>query len=1058
MHSKNLRKRVLEASSALQVLAFAGAGAGLLAVGAAPAAAQDYTRGNLVGTIVDDAGAPVAGAEVRVTSNEQGFTNTTTTDSSGSFRVTALPTGSYTVVVTSGGQTVVEDRGANVVAGQNANYRYVAASGPTAVSDDYAGDAIVVTGTRVIANDFQSTQTGLTLNVQDLAESVPVGRDLDSLIQLAPGTVAGDTGFGNLTSISGATVAENAYYVNGMNITNFRNFLGGSIIPFEFYRTLDVKTGGYPAEYGRALGGVTSAVTKSGSNEFEAGAVINYNPNFLRSTSPNTFTDEDSNPTTQGDIVLALNEDDYSNSIDAAFYLSGPIIKDRLFFYGLYQPRYIETGSTTFSNALRTRSTNDSPFFGGKVDFVIANGHRLEGTYWSDKQTRETDYLVYENGRLPNSDPNRIGEIVGKRGTVVNQFGGDNYILTYTGSFTDFLTLSASYGRNKDKSIQFASPDRQYALTRIGPTRDAYGTVIGDVQDRNDRKFYRADADLYFSALGEHHIRAGFDYEDLTAGELTQYTGDGYRYDFRTTETRRRYYFNEGEFNTKMQAFYIQDAWSLMDDRLNLQLGLRADKFKNYTQNGDLYYDSGYNIGPRIGGSFDVFGDGATKINAFWGRYYLPIATNTNIRLAGAETYIQQRMRYSTAGVSGADANNDGVPDFFTFDENGNITNFVGNLGGACPDGIPNINGVCSNIFADGTLGAVDTLVNSSLKPSSTDEWLIGASHRMGDWTVSLNYINRRLGETLEDVAIDAAVNQYCDDNGIDCTTSSGSPIWSGFHQYVLTNPGEDMTVRLDGDCDYNPDTCQVVTLSAAALGYPKAVRKYDAVQFELEKAFNGLYGFTFNYTYTKLRGNFEGGVKSDNNQSDTGLTQDFDQPGFLDGAYGDLANGRRHSFKLFGHVQPTEWLDLGFNAVVESPRKFSCIGNYKNDSSTFEYSYGSASYYCRQAQFGGDGLPNGIADGDGTGSVLVPRGAAFKSEWNKSLDLGVKLMPFAENRDVFFRVDVFNVFNWKQELDYNEFGDIDYGGANPNYGKVRGYQRPRSVRLNWTMRFGGGR
>ena len=62
--------------------------------------------------------------------------------------------------------------------------------------------------------------------------------------------------------------------MNGLNITDFRAFLGGSLIPFEFYRTLDVKTGGYQAEYGRALGGVTSAVTKSGSNKLQGGAVV----------------------------------------------------------------------------------------------------------------------------------------------------------------------------------------------------------------------------------------------------------------------------------------------------------------------------------------------------------------------------------------------------------------------------------------------------------------------------------------------------------------------------------------------------------------------------------------------------------------------------------------------------------------------------------------------------------------------------------------------------------------------------------------------------------------
>ncbi|MCY7287999.1 MAG: carboxypeptidase regulatory-like domain-containing protein, partial [Cryobacterium sp.] len=287
----------------------------------------DYTRGNIVGTVTDDKGTPISGAQVTVTSNEQGTRSTTTTDANGTFRVTALATGTYTVVVQTGGNTVVEDRGVQVLAGQNNSFAYtsgVAASGPAA--DQSADDGVVVvTGSRLVVDDFASTQTGATLDVAALAATVPIGRDQTSLILLAPGTTGGDAGFGNLASISGATVAENAYFVNGLNITDFRAFLGSSLVPFEFYRTLDVKTGGYQAEYGRALGGVTSAVTKAGSNDLKGGAVISWSPDWGREQSRDTY--------------LARNSDDFRKSIDANFYLSGPVIKDRLFFYALYSPR-----------------------------------------------------------------------------------------------------------------------------------------------------------------------------------------------------------------------------------------------------------------------------------------------------------------------------------------------------------------------------------------------------------------------------------------------------------------------------------------------------------------------------------------------------------------------------------------------------------------------------------------------------------------------------------------------------------------------------------------------
>lgn len=76
---------------------------------------------------------------------------------------------------------------------------------------------------------------------------LPVARNIESVALLAPGTVLGDSGFGEekeLISFGGASVGENAYYIDGLNVTNFRNGLGGSSVPFEFYDQFQIKTGG----------------------------------------------------------------------------------------------------------------------------------------------------------------------------------------------------------------------------------------------------------------------------------------------------------------------------------------------------------------------------------------------------------------------------------------------------------------------------------------------------------------------------------------------------------------------------------------------------------------------------------------------------------------------------------------------------------------------------------------------------------------------------------------------------------------------------------------------
>src|SRR3546814_1186865 len=68
--------------------------------------------------------------------------------------------------------------------------------------------------------------------------------------------------FGDLASAVGSSVSENVFYVNVLNITDFRQGLGSVTVPFEFYETVDVKNGGYPAEFGRATGAFVNANTK----------------------------------------------------------------------------------------------------------------------------------------------------------------------------------------------------------------------------------------------------------------------------------------------------------------------------------------------------------------------------------------------------------------------------------------------------------------------------------------------------------------------------------------------------------------------------------------------------------------------------------------------------------------------------------------------------------------------------------------------------------------------------------------------------------------------------
>ena len=162
MKNNSFQKRLLASGSALQVLAMAGGGLAVASI-AAPAAAQDYTAGAVSGTVVDDAGAPVAGATVSATSVSQGFTRTATTGANGSFSFNSLPSGSYNITVTGSGIADYTAENVRVLGGQSVNVEL-------AVS---ATNVIVVSGQSIV-KAFEGTTTGLNVDVTELFTTTPI--------------------------------------------------------------------------------------------------------------------------------------------------------------------------------------------------------------------------------------------------------------------------------------------------------------------------------------------------------------------------------------------------------------------------------------------------------------------------------------------------------------------------------------------------------------------------------------------------------------------------------------------------------------------------------------------------------------------------------------------------------------------------------------------------------------------------------------------------------------------------------------------------------------------
>ena len=1035
---KKTTLNLLRSGAAPLALILAGAAGSMMI--AAPAAAQDYTNVTASGRIVGADGAAIPNATITIVSNGQGFERVVTADKNGSYRVPQLPSGSYTFTVSAPGFEPYTDNNVDISADTAASQFTLVPAGSLA--------EIVVTAGRIQVADFERTTVGSVIKLGELAERIPVARNISDVVQLSPGTTAGDSAFGAQPNIAGSSVAENIFYLNGLNITNFRTGLGAAAIPFDFYDTVEIKNGGFQAEFGRTTGGVVNAISKAGSNTFHGGITFNWEPDALSSRRPNTiFEDNDAREFERTDMVAEL---------------SGPVIKDHLFFYGLYNFRNVESRRNVVALASTLnvdpaavvgrqysidRSTD--PFYAFKVDAVITDGQRLEFTYFnSTAKTTRTLFGTAASGDAYDPVTNDPGNY---DSTVVFGSGGENYVARYTGVFTPWLTISAAYGVNKDRdTTESTTPGTPSIIDERSGVPQSLGNPSANADLSTDkREFYRADVDLFVNLLGSHHFRAGYDRENLTTNIVTLANGGGqYTYSAGAADNDLgflsgdyvtvRFFRNGGEFKSTNEAFYLQDNWSLLNDRIQLQLGVRNDRFINRNIAGTPFYKSGDQWAPRLGFSADVFGDKQTKLYGSFGRYYLPIAANTNNRLGGAE--LDYDTFYTLNGLKA--------------DQTPILGAQLAPLGGSpCPTGP----GSCI-IRSDGVPIPVESAISQQLNSQSLDEYIVGIEHRLtSDIKFGLYYTKRDLTSTLEDAAVDAAIRNYCNQNNLNAPNGDGDTcqdIFNGTHQYVLLNPGGPATITLSDPVN-GESTLRTVEFSAADLGIPAAVRKYWGLTFTAERTFDGVWGMSGSYTYSSLRGNTEGGVRSDNGQDDTGATVDFDLPGLADGTFGYSPNHRRHNLKFYGSYAPTKWLTLGLSAQLISPRKFGCLGTVpaSRDPDAARF-YGANGTYCNIAADGsirttpftpGEVIP---------ARQVVPRGTVFESDWLKSINFDARFQLPTDAFDGFFRVTVNNVLNSKAKLDFEERGTLTSGAPRTTYGQIRDYQSPRSVRLQLGVKF----
>ncbi|WP_343124509.1 TonB-dependent receptor [Rhodanobacter sp. C06] len=999
--------------------------------------------------------APAAAGETVQIVGGAGFNRTVPVDSTGRYSVT-VPVGTYTVNLLQNGNIVQSQANITpkVSGAQAVNFIEAGASAKNAQNLS----TVTVTGNALPAIDVTSTREASVITAEQL-KHLPVARSGEAIALLAPGTVQGAGMLGNgptgqpMVSFGGSSVAENAYYINGFNTSDPLGNAGGITLPYGSISQQETLTAGYGAEYGRSAGGVISQIGKSGTNDWHFGGQALWQPAFARANYINTHyvnPRSDIPGQTAGSIYDYRNRDSrWENVYDA--YVSGPLIKDKLFFFiAAESDKQQRTNVQSVEAGTVYYRKYSMPKFYGKLDWNINDSNILSLTGVRNKEQYSASIYDYNYAPNNNYSQNSVGAFNSLDQSFKNAFS--IWIAKYTSYITDNLTLDAMYGKMRGTyyTVQPAYPGFDPTLAHIiqggranpalwpngkPPQNNNANTNVPSPDHKSSTTNLRLDLDW---KLGQHDIKFGIDnMTTIDMGDGSAMSGPGYAWDYDKAPSATvpfvgsdvsqapfvdatgnypngaggyivsKYVFvTAAAVKVSQRAQYIEDNWQITPNLL-LNLGLRNDQFTNYNPDGVPYVRlTKPQWAPRLGFSWDVFGDSTLKVYGNAGRYYLALPAGVALREASGSTYVQSYYTYS-----GIDAN--GVPQGLTPIMSHGLTQ---------GPGVP-----VSNNNEYGQPLDPNTVRSTNLKAEYQDEFVLGMQQQINpSWVYGVQGTVRKLGRIVDDVADTRTqcAQLLAQNPGLTDTNCSDYALQGS----VLINPGSTNQFRIsDGHGGYYS-----YTVSPEQFGFPKASRKYYALEAYLEHPFDGKWQGKIDYVFSKSYGSTEGPVQSNIGQggSSVSATTQWDYGQLMQYANGVQANSRKHVLKAYGTYQVTpEWTVSGILTVASGTPK-SCLGYYGPGETNPGNGYGAFYHWC--------------------GGVPTPGGSTGYTPWIHPLDLSVEYRPEWADKKLGFQLQVHNVLNeQKMTQAYEHYGSTAI--PNPRYGQPFATETPRYVQFGVT-------
>ncbi len=919
------------------------------------------TAGEIQGTVKDPQGAVVPNATITVTGVNIGYNRTITTDNQGFYRVRQVPPGIYNVNVgATTGFAEQNKENVQVVIGNATTVDFAVALGQTGV-----GVVNVQIGENVVQVDPTETKAQTNITRQEI-EVLPKGTGFTSLLKnsasVRPEPLSGQF------SINGSTGPENSFIVDGQETQNYKSGLlnANNDIPYQAVQEIQVKTSGFEAEYGGATGGVINAVTRSGSNDFHGEAGIQFNvPKFNAGPRPIQAVQllAGYGASEQAIEYFPQARDSGTNVYPTAL-LSGPIIKNKLWFFGIHSPRIVNTTRTTnfittgYVNTRRITETLSSSekttynFDQIKLDASPFNSLRLSTSYTWNPIVDEGGLLggTYSLGSVPSATLNgqayRGAEYEAVQGGRQNSNN-----LRFEGVYTPTskLVLLGRYTRGfqNQKLGSYGVSSAPDIFCRVVPT--AYiaqsgcgqqgarfgGTNSVTVRDVSIRSTIDASGSyLVSNLLGRHEFKVGYQNSKIFNDVLSGNIGPGrtYLYYGRTVFDPNNVYVQwrinayPGSPGGVYPAPTLPAGVSVIGTGVTYQFG-RSGSATNKANTffvQDKWQPTSrltFNFGVRTEQE-DIPAFNQNAINLKF-KYADKIAPRLGVAYAltgDGKTKISafygrffDRLKFELPqGSFGGNFYH--VSYFYITSNQPGYQNYTVPLlkgsygfpaGGTCPISSGTAY-VCDQDYriASNVQGA-DVLTNGAVdpnvKPYRQSEATVEFQREvMRSSVFTARYLWRNLDQAIEDAGIPTAAGEA----------------------YVIGNPGQGLAADLYRRLGYNKA--------------PKPHRKYNALQVELDSRYVKNFALNLNYTLSRLRGNYSGLAGPDEltaaggSRNSPNVLRDFDEPwvGFTASgqeAIGILPLDRTHVFKASGAYTFDWWknkanaTDIGFFSTVES-------------------------------------------------------------------------------------------------------------------------------------------